>query len=80
MAEFANPAYPAKLRPTDADGGLRRDRLVSSVAIEDFGPAPGGSAPPSSCRLHARGADGTGPFREQFWAAFDAYVPGTPLF
>jgi lysophospholipase len=20
------------------------------------------------------------PFREQFWAAFDAYVPGTPAF
>ena len=80
MAEFANPAFPAKLRQPMLIVACGRDQLVSTAAIEDFG-----------SRLRV-GSDLTVPgakheilmeqdsFRSQFWAAFDAFVPGTPPF
>jgi lysophospholipase len=80
MAEFANPAFPAKLRQPMLMVACGRDRLVSTPAIEDFG-----SRLRVGSHLILPGAMHEvlmeqDPFREQFWAAFDAYVPGTPLF
>jgi lysophospholipase len=80
MAEFANPAFPAMLRQPLLMLGCGRDMLVSTAAIEDF-----------SSRLRV-GSHLILPaakhevlmeqdlMRSQFWAAFDAYIPGTPLF
>ena len=80
MAEFANPVFPTRLRQPLLMVGCGRDVLVSTSAIEDF-----------SSRLRV-GSHLILPaakheilmeqdvMRSQFWAAFDAYVPGTPLF
>jgi lysophospholipase len=80
MAEFANPAYPAKLRQPMLMVACGRDRLVSSVAIEDFGSRLRvGSYLILPGAMHEVLMEQDA-FREQFWAAFDAYVPGTPAF
>ncbi len=80
MSEFETAAYPAKIRQPILMIAAGRDETVSTAAIEDF-----------SARLRA-GAHLIIPgsrhemmmeserYREQFWAAFDAFVPGTPLF
>jgi lysophospholipase len=78
--EFAAPAYPAKVRQPLMLVAAGRDEIVSTAAIEDF-----------AIRLRAgshliiAGAKHElmmeqDRYRAQFWAAFDAFVPGTPLF
>ena len=80
MAEFANPAFPARLRQPMLMVAGGRDRLVSTPAIEDFGNRLRvGSHLILPGAMHEVLME-QDPFREQFWAAFDAYVPGTPLF
>ena len=76
---FADPTYPSALRQPMLLLAAGEDRIVSSPAIERF-----------AFRLRA-GAhlviNGSRHeilmerdiIREQFWAAFDAFVPGTPL-
>jgi lysophospholipase len=80
MAEFANPVFPAKLRQPMLIVASGRDQLVSMAAIEDFG-----SRLRVGSHLILPGAKHEvlmeqDSFRGQFWAAFDAYVPGTPLY
>jgi lysophospholipase len=80
MAEFANPVFPAKLRQPMLIVASGRDQLVSTAAIEDFG-----SRLRVGSHLILPGAKHEvlmeqDIFRGQFWAAFDAFVPGTPLF
>jgi lysophospholipase len=80
MAEFANPAFSAKLRQPVLIIGCGQDRLVSTPAIEEFG-----SRLRVGSHLILPGAKHEvlmeqDALRAQFWAAFDAYVPGTPLF
>src|SRR5215470_6605423 len=80
MAEFANPAFPAKLRQPMLIIACGRDRLVSTAAIEDFGSrlrvgshlVVAGSKHEVMMELDV--------YRSQFWAAFDAFIPGTPAF
>jgi lysophospholipase len=80
MAEFANPAVPAKLRQPMLIIACGRDYLVSTAAIEDFGSrlrvgshlVVPGSRHEVMMELDA--------YRGQFWAAFDAFIPGTPTF
>ena len=80
MAEFANPTFPAKLRQPMLMVACGRDRLVSSGEIEDFGSRLRvGSYLILPGAMHEVMME-QDPFREQFWAAFDAYVPGTPAF
>lgn len=80
MAEMENPAYPARIRQPILIAAAGRDQLVSTPAIEEF-----------AIRLRAgshlliAGAQHEllmeqDCYRSQFWAAFDAFVPGTPLF
>jgi len=80
MADFANPVFPAKLRQPLLIVACGRDRLVSTAATEDFGSRlrvgshlilPGAMHEILMEQDFLRG---------QFWAAFDAFVPGTPLF
>ena len=80
MSEFADPAYPSKVRQPLMLVAAGRDEIVSTAAIEDV-----------AIRLRAgshlivAGAKHElmmeqDRYRGQFWAAFDAFVPGTPLF
>jgi lysophospholipase len=80
MAEFALPAYPAKIRQPMLIVAAGQDQIVSTPAIDEF-----------AIRLRA-GSHLIVPgarhellmeqdrFRGQVLAAFDAFVPGTPLF
>ena len=80
MREFAEPGYASRLRQPLLLVAAGQDRVVSTPAIGQF-----------ALRLRA-GSHLTIPgarheilmeqdrYREQFWAAFDAFVPGSPLF
>jgi lysophospholipase len=80
MAEIGNPNFAASVRQPMLLVACGRDQLVSTPAIEDF-----------ASRLRV-GSHVILPgakheilmeqdyFRSQFWAAFDAFVPGTPLY
>ena len=80
MEGFAEHAYAANIRQPILLIGAGRDGVVSTQAIENF-----------AIRLRAgshlivSGAEHEmlmehDRYRGQFWAAFDAFVPGTPLF
>jgi lysophospholipase len=80
MGEFAEPGYPVKIRQPLLIVAAGQDSIVSTPAIDDF-----------AVRLRA-GSHLIVPgarhellmeqdrFRMQVLAAFDAFVPGTPLF
>jgi lysophospholipase len=80
MAEFAQPNYPARIRQPLLIIAAGLDAIVSTPAIDEF-----------SARLRA-GSHLIVPgarhellmeqdrFRNQVLAAFDAFVPGTPIF
>lgn len=80
MFEFRDPAYAASLRQPILMIGASADTVVSTPAIEAFASRLRGGA-----HLVVPGArheilQEQDRFRAQFWAAFDAFVPGTPLF
>ncbi len=80
MADFSKPAFAAKLRQPMLIIACGRDRLVSTAAIEEFG-----SRLRSGSHLVVAGARHEvmmelDLYRSQFWAAFDAFIPGTPAF
>lgn len=80
MADLARPAFPGKLRQPMLIVACGQDRVVSTAAIEDFGSRlPAGSylVVPGSRHEVMMELD---QYRSQFWAAFDAFVPGTPAF
>ncbi len=80
MAEFANPTFPMKLRQPMLIIGCGRDQLVSTAAIEEFGSrlrVGSHLIVPGSKHEVMMEQDS---FRSQFWAAFDAFIPGTPAF
>jgi lysophospholipase len=80
MAEFANPAYPARIRQPILIAAAGRDQLVSTPAIEDFGiHLRAGSHLMIAGAQHELLMEQEH-YRAQFFAAFDAFVPGTPLF
>jgi lysophospholipase len=80
MGELSEPGYPGRIRQPILIIAAGQDGIVSTPAIDDF-----------SVRLRA-GSHLIVPgarhellmeqdrFRAQVFAAFDAFVPGTPLF
>jgi lysophospholipase len=77
---FRNPAYPAGIRQPILIIAAGREEVVSTPAIEDFA-----SYMRAGSHLIVAGARHEilmelDRHRIQFWAAFDAFVPGTPLF
>src|SRR6202022_4270665 len=80
MTELSHPNYPGRIRQPLLIIAAGLDAIVSTPAIDEF-----------SVRLRA-GSHLIVPgarhellmeqdrFRRQVWAAFDAFVPGTPLF
>jgi lysophospholipase len=80
MNDFTQHAYGSQIRQPILLVGAGRDAVVSTRAIETFAMrlragshliVPG--AEHEILMEHDR-------YRAQFWAAFDAFVPGTPLF
>lgn len=80
MSQFADPAYTAKIRQPLVIVAAGDDEVVSTPAIEDFA-----IRLRTGSHLIVPGARHEllmeqDRFRSQFWAAFDAFIPGTPLF
>ena len=80
MKQFAEPAYAGQLRQPILLVAAGRDEVVSTPAIETFG-----SNLLAGRHLILPGArheilQEQDLYRGQFWAAFDAFVPGTPLY
>jgi lysophospholipase len=80
MAQFAQPRFTANLRQPMVLVAAGRDEIVSTPAIEEFGLRLRAGA-----HLIVSGAKHEllmeqDRYRSQFLAAFDAFVPGTPLF
>jgi lysophospholipase len=73
-------SYPARIRQPILIVAGGNDQVVSNAAIEDFA-----SLLRAGSHLVIVGAQHEllmeqDRFRSQFWAAFDAFVPGTPLY
>ena len=80
MSEFAEPAYPGKIRQPIVIVAAGRDEIVSTPAIEEFAiRLRAGSHLIVAGSRHELLME-QDRYRAQFWAAFDAFVPGTPLF
>ena len=80
MAEFAEPGFAGSIRHPILIVAAGRDKVVSTPAIEEFS-----THLRAGTHLIIAGAQHEimmeqDHFRQQFWAAFDAFVPGTPLF
>jgi lysophospholipase len=80
MKQFSAPSYAGSLRQPILMVAAGRDEVVSTPAIENFG-----MHLLAGSHLIVAGAQHEilqeqDLFRAQFWAAFDAFVPGTPLY
>ncbi|MEA2933590.1 MAG: lysophospholipase [Variibacter sp.] len=80
MAAFAQPSYPRSITQPILIAAAGRDQVVSTQAIEQFAirlRAGSHVVIPKSQHEILMEQD---TIRGQFWAAFDAFVPGTPVF
>jgi lysophospholipase len=80
MQEFEDPAYAASIRQPLLLIAAGRDEIVSTPAIENFAvQLRAGSHLIISGARHEIIME-QDRYRAQFWAAFDAFVPGTPVY
>jgi lysophospholipase len=80
MATFRGVHYPSQIRQPILMLAASNDSVVSTSAIEEFAyHLRGGSHLVISGAKHEILQE-QDRYRSQFWAAFDAFVPGTPLF
>ena len=78
--EFSEPTYPTSIRQPLLLIAAGRDEIVSTPAIEEFAlQLRAGSHLIIAGARHELIME-QDRYRAQFWAAFDAFVPGTPLF
>ena len=80
ISDFADPTYPGQIRQPLMLVAAGRDEIVSTAAIEDFA-----ARLRAGSHLIVAGAKHelmmeADRYRVQFWAAFAAFVPGTPLY
>jgi len=80
MRAIGEPSYVGRIRHPILIVGAGRDAIVSNAAIEDFT-----TLLRAGSHLVVVGAQHEilmerDQMRSQFWAAFDAFVPGTPLY
>ena len=80
MATMRDPGYPARIRQPILIVAAGGDAIVSNGATEDFA-----TQLRAGSQLVVAGARHEllmeqDRYRTQFWAAFDAFVPGTPLY
>ncbi|HEX2654163.1 MAG TPA: alpha/beta hydrolase [Xanthobacteraceae bacterium] len=80
MDELATPTYAWRIRLPMLMVAAGQDEIVSVPAIGDFATRTRSSSHVviPGCRHEPMMEQDR--YRSQFWAAFDAYVPGTPLF
>ena len=80
MNDFANINFATKIRQPLMLIAAGRDEIVATAAIEDFAVRlRAGSHLIVAGSRHELMAEQER-YRVQFWAAFDAFMPGTPLF
>jgi lysophospholipase len=80
MRDFTLPEYAARIRQPLLILAASNDTIVSTAAIEQFSyHLRAGSHLVIAGSKHEILQE-QDRFRSQFWAAFDAFVPGTPLF
>jgi lysophospholipase len=80
MRAMREPSYPARIRQPILVVAAGRDAIVSNAVIEDFA-----MSLRAGTQLVVVGSQHEllmeqDRYRSQFWAAFDAFVPGTPLY
>jgi lysophospholipase len=80
MNEFAVPMYAAEIRQPILMVAAGRDEVVSTPAIENFGMNLLAGRHLILAGSRHEILQEQDHYRGQFWAAFDAFVPGTPLF
>jgi lysophospholipase len=80
MGDLAHPAFASKMRQPLMLIAAGRDQVVSTAAIEDIAVRlrAGSHLIVAGARHELMMEQDR--YRAQFWAAFDAFVPGTPLF
>ena len=79
MRAFHDPGFPARIRQPILIVAAGRDAIASNTAIEDFAmQLRAGSHLVVTGSQHEMLME-QDRYRSQFWAAFDAFVPGTPL-
>jgi len=80
MRRFAEPGYAARLRQPMLMLAAGQDEVVSTPAIEQFGMQllAGSHVMVPGARHELLQEQDL--YRQQFWAAFDAFVPGTPYY
>jgi lysophospholipase len=80
MRAFREVDYPSRIRQPVLMVAAGNDSIVSTAAIEEFAyHTRAGSHLVIAGSKHEILQE-QDRYRQQFWAAFDAYVPGTPLF
>ena len=80
MGQLRSPSYPAGIRQPILIVAAGRDQLVSTAAIESFAIHPRAGSHVIVAGAQHEILMEQDVYRNQFWAAFDAFVPGTPLF
>jgi lysophospholipase len=80
MKRFADPAYAATIRQPILMVAAGRDEVVSTPAIETFGMNLLAGRHLILAGSRHEILQEQDHYRGQFWAAFDAFVPGTPRF
>jgi lysophospholipase len=80
MNEFSDPNYPSKVRLPLMLIAAGRDEVVSTAATEDIAVRLRAGAHLIIAGSRHELMMEQDRYRGQFWAAFDAFVPGTPLF
>jgi lysophospholipase len=80
MKQFAVPSYPGSIRQPILMVAAGRDEIVSTPAIENFGMHLLAGSHLILAGSRHEILQEQDQYRGQFWAAFDAFVPGTPLF
>jgi lysophospholipase len=80
MKKFALPSYPASLRQPILMVAAGHDEVVSTPAIETFAGNLLAGAHLILAGSRHEILQEQDQYRNQFWAAFDAFVPGTPLY
>ena len=80
MKQFAAPSYPAKIRQPMLMVAAGSDEVVSTAAIEQFGMHLLAGRHLILAGSRHEILQEQDHYRGQFWAAFDAFVPGTPRY
>jgi lysophospholipase len=80
MGQLHSPRFAARIRQPILIAAAGRDRLVSTPAIETFAIHLRAGSHVVIAGAEHEILQEQDRFRNQFWAAFDAFVPGTPLF